>query len=296
MCAMARNVETARGVHARATARCRFVGLAGLGILVAGCQSSFDDMAFSSEEMAAIALPAEIEFSPPFAQSSSQPRLIRNGSARVEVGDLEVALEAAQELAAQVQGFVAGSDLSEGREGSRTASLVLRLPSGAFESVVGRLVELGRVLSVSVQASDVSREYLDVETRLAVKEETVTRLRELAAQGGRLEDLLAAERELGRAVTELESLKGQVRYYDQRIAESDLRLTLVEPGAVITSGAFRPVVEAFRDAINVFAQSVASLVYIVVFLTPWVIAILLVWPLFRRLRRARRERVAARTA
>jgi hypothetical protein len=265
------------------------LGPAGWAVFCSGCQPTVEYSDFAAAEMELAPLEAESQEMPPASPQAAtlQPRLIRSGTARIEVEDLDAALAAAAQLAMEVQGYVAGSQLNEGREGARTASLVLRLPSAALPSVVDRLESLGRVLSVSVNASDVSREYFDVETRLAVKEETVTRLRQLATRGGDLEDVLAAERELGRALTELESLKGQIRYYDQRIAESDLQLALIEPGAVVTSGAFRPVVEAFRNATQVFAQSVGYLVYILVFIAPWVVVALLFWPALSRWRRMR---------
>jgi len=201
--------------------------------------------------------------------------------------NLEASLSSAQAFASEAGGFIAASELNEGREGARTASLVFRVPADRFQSVLDRLPELGRVLSVSILAEDVSREYLDVETRLQVGEETVARLRELASRGGNLEDLLAAERELARALTELESLKGQLRFYDQRVAESDLRVTLVEPGAVMSSGAFLPVLEAFRDATETLARSLASLTYLAVFLIPWLVLATGSWLALRRWRQAR---------
>ena len=265
-----------------------------VAVALAGCQRAADDIDFEAAEMEVLPeLALERAASPSLQLVSAAPRLIRNGSARVEVEELDIALSATEQFATDAGGYIAGSELTEGREGARTASLLLRLPSTSFDTVVNRLAELGRVLSVSVSTSDVSREYMDTETRLVVKEETVARLRALAARGGDLEDVLAAERELGRAITELETLKGQLRYFDQRIAESDLRLTLIEPGAVVTSGAFRPVVEAFRDATQVFAQSIAYLVYIVVFLAPWVIVALLAWPTLMRWNRMRRERAVS---
>jgi hypothetical protein len=261
-------------------------------LLVPGCSPVAEDFAYSSGERAALSF----ESMPPPPQGGSvAPRLIKTGSARIEVEDLDEALALARRLAIEVQGFIAGSELNEGREGSRSASLALRLPSDSFDPFLEGLPALGRVLSVSSSASDVSREYLDVETRLSVKEETVRRLRELAAREGDLEDLLAAERELGRALSELESLKAQRQYYDQKIAESDLRLTLIEPGAVIASGAFRPVVVAFRDAARVFAQSIAFLIYLVVSIVPWALIALAVWPVVKRVRRLRSERKASQS-
>lgn len=277
--------------------------LAMLALPVSGCQPedfSFQaaDMTFTADEMEAVALSSEIEAPPLQAGqlASSQGRLIRSGSARVEVSDLESAVSEVRQIGESLGGYVAGSELREGREGARSASLVLRIPSDSVDVLIESLPDLGQVLSVSISTQDVSREYVDVETRLAVQEETVERLRELAARGGSLEDLLAAERELGRAVSQLESLKGQIRYYDQRLAESDIRLSLVEPGAVVGSGAFRPLFVAFRRSVEVFAGSLAYIVYFVTFTLPWVALALLLFPFARRWWVARRERRAAESS
>lgn len=263
-----------------------------LAVPFSGCDRISEDLSFTSDELAMREVQAE---SAPALQATgvAEPRLIRSGSARVEVSSLEPATSEARELGESLGGYVAGSEIREGREGSRSASLVLRVPSDSVDVLVESLPRLGRVLSVSISTQDVSREYVDVETRLAVQEETVERLRQLAARGGSLEELLAAERELGRAVSELESLKGQMRYYDQRIAESDMRLTLVEPGAVLGSGAFRPLSVAFRRSVEVFAQSLAYIVYLLVFSVPWVLLGLLILPIGKRWWSARRDRHTA---
>ncbi len=124
---------------------------------------------------------------------------------------------------------------------------------------------------------------------MAVKEETVRRLQALMSRSGDLEDLLAVERELGRVTEELESLKGRIRYYDRRIALSELRVDLAQPGAAIAPGAFRPVGAAIRGAVDVFARSLAALVYVVVFLIPWLLLAGLLWPLGRRAWAARKR-------
>jgi hypothetical protein len=235
------------------------------------------------------------------AQASPQSatiglRLTRSGSARIEVQDLDEALEAAQELGSSANGLLAASELHEGREGERTASITLRVPSDSFDRLLDQLTELGRVLSVSVSVQDVSREYLDVDTRLRVGEETIARLRALAARGGSLEDLLAAEREIGRALTELESLRSQIRFYDQRIAESDVHISLVEPGAVLAAGAFRPVIEAFRDATETLARSVAGVIYVALFVVPWLLLATVSWLVVTPRLRARKARPSATIA
>ena len=282
-----------RGRQARHVPRLRRAMIALCTVLLLGCGGLAEDIAFSSEELAALELPPEIEIPPPPTAAPLGPRLIRRGSARIEVEDLEAALDMVRHFAEDRGGFVAGSDLREGHQGARTASLLLRRPSDSFQAAVDQLSGVGRILSVSVSASDVSREYFDTETRLAVKEATVQRLRELASRTGDLADVLAAERELSRAISELESLKGQIRYYDQRLALSELDVRLTEPGALIATGAFSPVTLALRDAAGVLGKSVAYIVYLAVFSLPWLALALLLWPLARRIPLPRRAQAAS---
>lgn len=274
--------------HLSRTTMTLWTGLSAL--LAAGCQPAPEDVSFMAAESEAIDVPG-VEIAPIARQANpSSPKLIRSGSARIEVADLDASINVVQELVERIDGYVAGSELREGREGARTATLELRMPADAFQGLVEDLPGVGRVLSVSVSTSDVSIDYFDTETRLAVQEETVRRLRDLSGRGGDLEDLLAAERELGRALTDLESLKGQLRYYDRRVAESDLHISLVEPGAVVGAGAFRPVVVALRDAGEVFGQSLAYLIYLLVVCLPWVVLLLILWPLAKRWRARQKAR------
>lgn len=273
--------------------------LALLALPASGCQADdltfqADGIGFAGEEAAVVESRPEIEIPPPPEQlAASRARLIRSGSARVEVSDLELAVSEARRMGEAMGGYVAGSEFREGSEGERSASLVLRIPADSVDVLIETLPELGKVRSVSISAQDVSRDYMDVATRLTVQEETVDRLRALAARGSELDELLAAERELGRAVSELESLKGRIRYFDERIAESDVHLSLLEPGAALGTGAFRPLRVAFSRSVEVFANSLAYIIYAAVFALPWIVLALLLLPFVGRWRAARRAGRAA---
>ena len=81
--------------------RCHVIGLVGLSVALAGCQRMPDDIAFSAAEMELTPEAAQVQplASPSLQVASAEPRLIRNGSARVEVEDLDVALSLAEQLA-----------------------------------------------------------------------------------------------------------------------------------------------------------------------------------------------------
>lgn len=220
--------------------------------------------------------------------------LTHRGNVRLEVEELQEAMRAADEIVQGVEGYFAGTDMSEGQEGSRTARLALRVPAESFDRTLDELGQLGRVINVSRHANDVTRQYIDLETRLAVQEEMVERLRALLGRSGELSDLLAVERELGRATADLESMKGEIRYLERSVDLSDVQVMLVEPGAVVRAGIFRPVTEAFREAFGVLAGSVAQLIYALAFLLPWLVVAALLWRPIRGRWRAARKSASAR--
>ena len=216
----------------------------------------------------------------------AQRRLIRSAELRMEVERVVLALNRADSIATAQGGLVADMRVSQDRNGKREATAILRVPSGVLTETLTALKQLGDVRNEVVTSEDVTKAYFDLETRLGVKEQTSERLRAiLRDRTGRLSDVIEAERELDRVVTEIEQLKGERRFYDQRIALSDVRLALIEPGAIVTSVSGTGIRSAFRRSLATLATSVAWLIYLVTFLAPWVLVASLVWWAARVIRR-----------
>ncbi len=224
------------------------------------------------------------------AVSAESPRLIRVGEIVSRVDDLDAAMEAVDAIAADQGGFLSNTQLQRNPDGASRATLTLRVPSERFEEAMNRLAEVGRVESASTSTQDVTKEYFDLEVRLTVERETERRLREiLRNRTGDLADVLKVEQELGRVVGQIERLEGERRYYERRIAMSTVTLKLHEPGAEPEApGALAPVAHAFDDSVRVLGYSFGALVYIVVFLAPWLLAAALVWWIVAAIRGRRR--------
>jgi hypothetical protein len=215
-------------------------------------------------------------------------KLIRTGQITLEVGKYASAAEAAARIAAQHGGYVADTRVSRSDSGRHTGSLVLRIPADRFADALKALRELGTVRSENVSAQDVTKAYADLETRLKVKRETLERLRDiLRRQTGKLSDVLEAEREIARVTEEIEQMEGERRYYDQQVALSTVTVGLVEPEPFATGGSFAPIREAFRDSLEVFAESLGAMIYALSAGIPWVVAAWVGWKAFRFLRRRR---------
>ena len=194
----------------------------------------------------------------PAAQESM---IIRTGRASLEVDSLELAIAAVRDLAARVGGYVAGSSIEGGNERVRAASLELKIPAPRWSEVIRGLEPVGRLESVSEEAQDVGEEFVDVTARLTNARRLETRLIDLLDQRtGKLEDVLAVERELARVREEIERYEGRLRYLRSRVATSTLVVHVHEPLPLIGAPGENVIADAFRQSWRNFVQFLAWLI------------------------------------
>ncbi|MBV9773094.1 MAG: DUF4349 domain-containing protein [Gemmatimonadetes bacterium] len=215
--------------------------------------------------------------------------IIRNGEATLRVDSLEPAIARVRQLAAASGGFVANTSMSTGENEARKASLEIKVPAARFDALVGGLRPLGKVESVNVTAEDAGEEFVDVSARVANARRLEARLVELlATRTGKLEDVLAVERELARVREEIDRYEGRIRYLRSRVAMSTLTVNLHEPVPVVGADqpGTNPIVEAFRDAWRNFVGFVAGFIAALGFLVPLGVVLWILWRLFRMMRRS----------
>jgi hypothetical protein len=214
-------------------------------------------------------------------------KLIRQATLEIEVETVDDAARAAAEIANRHGGVLADSEFFQNADGEQRGTVRLAVPADRFADVVEELKPLGTVRLEQTDTEDVTRAYADLEIRLAVKRDTADRLRDiLENRTGKLSDVLQVERELSRVIEEIERMEGQIRYYDRQVAISSITVRLYEPG-MGDPGPFAAVTRAFGAALRVLAESVAAIVYITVFLVPWLLVAGLVgWVVVRLRRRA----------
>ncbi len=215
-------------------------------------------------------------------------KLIRTGSLEIEVADFAAAADEAARTAASLGGYVSDRQSNDEGAGRRRGQITLRIPAARFDGAIGALRKLGRVRGEGVATQDVTRAYADLETRLRVKRETVTRLREiLIRQTGKVSEVLEVEREIARVVEEIERAEGERRYFDNQVSLSTLTLSLYEPAAIVAAGALDPIVSALRQSVGLMSASIGELIELFAAGLPWLVAIYLGWRFIRWRRRAR---------
>lgn len=216
-------------------------------------------------------------------------KLIRTATLRIEVKDVPRAARIADSLATQRGAVIAENHLTQDTQERHEARLVIRVPADRFAETLTALAHLGEVRDEVVNTQDITREYTDLATRLAVKEQAVARLRTLlAGRTAKLSDVLDVERELTRTITELEQMKGEQRYYDQQIALSTITVALYDRAPSRITQVTLPVTEAFGSSLEILGRSLAAMVNIFAVVLPWALLALVVkWAIGQRRARTR---------
>src|SRR3954454_17472699 len=111
----------------------------------------------------------------------------------------------------------------------RQATWKVRVPVDRFDGFLAEVTRLGELQKRHVDSQDVTQEYYDLDARIANKQEEEKRLlKHLADSTGKLEDILAVERELSRVRGEIEQMQGRLRYLTSLSALSTVTITATD--------------------------------------------------------------------
>ena len=220
--------------------------------------------------------------------------VIRNGTASIEVDSLEIAMAAVQKLASTLGGYVGNTSLTSGEYAVRSAELEMKIPSARYDAAVGGLAPIGKVESQTSTAEDVGEEFFDVQARQNNSHKLEERLIALlATRTGKLEDVLAVERELARVREEIERYEGRLRYLKSHVATSTLVITVHEKRPVVGAYAGESIIaNSFRRAWRNFVQFIAGMISALGVIIPVGIIGAIVFALVARWRRSVRKQTA----
>jgi hypothetical protein len=214
----------------------------------------------------------------------TQERLvIENADLGIVVPDPKARMAEINSLANELGGYVVSSNLyqsftSFGKEVPE-ATIVIRVPVDRLDEALERI----KADSVDVQyenrsGQDVTEIYVDLQSRLRAKEAAEAKLLEIMDQATRAEDVLAIYLQVQTVQTEIEQLKGQIKYYEESAAMSSISVRLIaeESTQPIEVGPWKPegaAKEAIQDLIFFFQNFVDFLIRFVLLTLPSLILI-----------------------
>ena len=111
--------------------------------------------------------------------------------------------------------------------GADVTTVVLRVPSADYDSVMAEVRGLGELAALDVSADDVTGQVTDLDARIAAQRESVARVRQLMKQATNLTEVLQIEQELADRQSQLESLVAQHRQLAQSVSLATITTVLV---------------------------------------------------------------------
>ena len=110
-----------------------------------------------------------------------------------------------------------------------TASLTVRIPSGALSQSLTQIEALGEVTQFDQNSEDVTMTVRDLDARIRAMEISVERLTTMLEQAATTQDVINAEQTLTDRQAQLEALQSQRAYLREQVAMSTLHVTLWTP-------------------------------------------------------------------
>ena len=215
--------------------------------------------------------------------------------------DVELAVESFTGIPDQVvavvkkfDAYVADSQLAGSSGENRRGTWKIRVPVARFDEFINAAKGLGEVIKVGTSSRDVSEEYYDVDARIRNKTKEEERLLQLLEERpGKLEDVIAIERELSRVREELERMQGRMRVLADLTSLTTVDLSIVEireyepPQAPTLATRVR---RAFEGSLSTLQTTGEAVLLATVATGPWLpLAALVISPAYLFVRRRRHE-------
>lgn len=277
---------------------------------LSACAAAPRTSSYGYAELAATAAPAQPPMPAEGAAPATQPRasgattdpvaqprlIIRTADITLVVKDTQETLDLLTRLSAELGGFVVSSSTSRAGRAIQ-GYITLRVDATRFDEAMNRIRAAAiEVRSESVRGEDVTAEYVDLDARLKNLEAAEAQLQQILKQATATEDVLAVYRELTQIRSQIEQIKGRMKYLSQSAVLATISVTLI-PDALaqpVEVGGWRPegVVREAVEALIAALQGLASvLIWLIIVGLPMLVIIALPFiAVFAILRRARRNK------
>lgn len=230
--------------------------------------------------------------------------VIKDAELNIYVANPAESMDRISKLAEDMGGYVVNANLYQTTLGSgaevHRASIFIRIPAERLNEAMDRIKEETDqpIIRENVSSQDVTQDYTDQQSQLRALEAAEEQLMEIMDSATKPEDVLNVFNQLTQVRQEIEVTKGQIRYYEQSAALSALRVELLpnEAAQPLSIGGWQPAGVA-KDALQALISAgkflVNALIWIVLFLLPILIVIILpIYLIVRWFRNWRRRRKA----
>lgn len=171
-------------------------------------------------------------------------KIIRNGSLDLLVTDVGQSIDKIGSIVTGIGGFVEKS--TQTNSGGHSASVTVRVPTGRLDQVIGQIKSLATTVDrESVEARDVTREYIDLDARLRNAQAEEVQYLQILKRATTIKDTLDVTEKLSDVRGRIEQMQGEMKFLTAQIDMSTLEISLrAEADAAVAGIRWRPLRQA----------------------------------------------------
>ncbi len=195
-------------------------------------QSAADAEAAKSADGGSAAAPVYNVGAEPNAQQAafaSSHMIIKNADIKLLVEDTDVAIDRATQAIGDLGGYIVSSRVwyqpwYDG-ENYKYATITIGIPVDQFERTLTRLRGLAvKVLDETASGEDVSNQFVDLQSQVTNLEATRDRIKSFLDEAKTVDEALRINQELSTVEAQIEQIKGQMNYLQDRSAYSTITI------------------------------------------------------------------------
>ena len=168
----------------------------------------------------------------------SNRMIVKNADVRLTVKDTNVAIDRVTQIIGDAGGYIVSSRVwYQDYYGNnlKYAAITIGVPVEEFEKVLSRLRGLAiRVVDETAAGDDVTDQYVDLQSQLTNLEATRARIQDFLKDAKTIDEALRINQELSNIEGQIEQIKGQMNYLNDRSAYSTITLNLEPEFPVLT--------------------------------------------------------------
>jgi hypothetical protein len=240
------------------------------GLLFASChgdmqktEAESSDTAFSAEQQAAVQHDI---------YSDGKTEMIKTLDYRFEVKDLKETENRVALLMMKFPAFVQSSQLSLNNPILEN-KMVIRVRNDYFDDFIKAIDKEAIFVNFkNVNAEDVSKQFVDLESRLRTKKEVHERYTEiLRRKAGNVKDLLEAEKQIGELQEEIEATVSRINFLRDQVRYSTINLEFYQRVEQTLSSVGPSTGVQFRDAFKGGYEAMVTVFIALAYLWPAII-------------------------
>ncbi len=245
------------------------VGLMAIALL--SCAQK--EKAAVSDEVAALESNQELVNASKDLYSDGRSKMVKTAECRFQVNDMKKSKEAIIASIKKYSGYIESSNL-EFQNPMLEEHMTVRVLKDYFEDLLNDITSQAVYVNYQrVNSDDVSKEFVDLESRLKTKREVQARYEDiLRKKTGTLEELLKTEKQIGELQEEIEATVSQINFLSEKVRYSTIKLEIYQIAeqqvaeVKTNSGLWKKFSAAFKSGLNGLIDVLIGLTYLWPFL------------------------------